>query len=850
LDTIIKTKPVKYHPLWLWKMAWRDSRKKLNQLILYISSISIGIAALVGLNAFKFNLSNEINNQAKTLLGADLVVEMNQPPNEEVSNLLDSIGDEKSMQCRFASMIYFPRTQGARLVQVRALKGDYPYYGAIETVPYQASMNFQNDSTALVDETLMMQYDVETGDIIKIGKLSFQIAGKIQNVPGQSGVITSVAPVVYMPYQYLKESGLIQKGSRFTYSYFYKYDNQNMAKESIDKYGDRLSNLALRYEDVEKRKENTSRAFKDLSGFLDLTAIVALLLGCLGVSSAIRIYLKGKHHSIAILRCLGLKSGQVFSIFFIQVVLLGIIGSSIGVVIGLLIQGYLPIVLKDFIPVEMDFHMSWQSVLAGYVTGIIVTVLFAYASLFRLKKISPLKSLRASFEHEDKPNSKFVALYFSLVILFVYSVILWQTRDVEIAAWYIGGTFVSFSSIALFGKAIIWILKKVDKSSWPFVVKQSISNLYRPNNQTLLLVVSIGLGGAMIATLYFIQFMLLAEVQIAGAGDRPNVILFDIQTSQKEEIKEMTLDYNLPVIQEVPIVTMRLRSINGNTKNDAEEDSTINIPNWVFNREYRVTYRDSLIDSEKLVEGEMKKNNGDSIFISVSKGYAENMDLRLGDEIIFNVQGAILKTYVGSFRDIDWNRVQTNFIIVFPEDVLEEAPQFHVLLTKVSSNNLSARYQQAVVRGYPNISIIDLELILKTLDDLLGKISFVIEFMALFSLLIGIMVLLSTIILSKFQRLQEAVLLRTLGANKIKLLLINGLEYFFIGLISSISGILVALIINRTFGYYVFDSNYFPGIITVLIIASSLTMVTTIMGVVNNISMLKKTPLSILRNIE
>ena len=243
----------------------------------------------------------------------------------------------------------------------------------------------------------------------------------------------------------------------------------------------------------------------------------------------------------------------------------------------------------------------------------------------------------------------------------------------------------------------------------------------------------------------------------------------------------MTIDYDLPVIQEVPIVTMRLEEINGVDKEEAEKDTTIHRRRWVYDREYRVTYRDSLIDSESIADGEwVGQASEDSVVISIAKGFADNLGVELGDKILFNVQGALIETYVGSFRDIDWRRVQTNFLVLFPSGVLEKAPQFHVLITKIDNTDVSARYQQAVVRNFPNISIIDLELVLKTLEEILGKISFVIRFMTLFSIGTGIIMLISSIVLSRFQRMKENVLLRTLGASSAQLWKIIIAEYFFI----------------------------------------------------------------------
>ena len=281
----------------------------------------------------------------------------------------------------------------------------------------------------------------------------------------------------------------------------------------------------------------------------------------------------------------------------------------------------------------------------------------------------------------------------------------------------------------------------------------------------------------------------------------------------------------------------------------ASKDSTLKYEDWVFNREYRVTFRDSLISSETIVDGKWQKkaDPGDSIFVSMSEGFAENLGLKIGDELLFNVQGALLKTYIGSMRKVDWRRVQTNFLVVFPMGVLEEAPQFHVLITKVDKSDVSARFQQAVVRTFPNISIIDLELILKTLDDVLGKVSFVINFMAAFSILTGLIVLAGSVVLSKTQRIQESVLLRTIGAVKKQVFSITAIEYFVLGSIAAMTGLILSHLFSWALAEFLFEAEYqfdFIGTIAIFLIISSSTL---LLGLMNIRPVLKNSPLEVLR---
>lgn len=850
MDVKIKIEQSKYSRSWLWKMAWRDSRRSRAKLLLFTSSIAIGIAALVGINSFKENLEDEINNQAKTLLGADLEIRRNKTLTEEQFNLLDSLGTERSEQVSFASMVYFPRTDGTRLVQVRGISGLYPYYGTIETEPLWAAGDIQNGKYALVDEKLMLQFGVDLGDIVKFGNVEYEIRGKLKKIPGQNGITSSVAPVVYIPYYTVRETGLIKKGSRITYSTFYKYNSNAELNTVLDKFESRFGTVGLSWDTVEKRKDDTSDAFKQMAIFLNLAAFIALFLGCIGVAGAVYIYLKEKNKSVAILRCLGLKGNQAFYIYLYQVLIMGLVGSLMGVTLGISLQYVLPTLLKEVLPVSIDPQVYWFIVAEGITLGVFIAVLFALLPLISLKDISPLLSIRMAFDSSVKNKLKPLHyIIYSLMALFIYGFAYLQIGKPLQALLFCGGLLLTFLLLWLLSKGLMLIMKKVFNNSWSYTVRQGVANLFRPNNQSVLLVVTIGMCTVLLSTLFFIQYLLIDQISISGRGDRPNMVLFDIQTAQKNEIKELTLEYDLPVVQEVPVVTMRLKELNGINKNEAYNDSTISYPSWMYSREYRVTFRDSLISSETITKGIWmpKVETPDSIFVSVSEGFAENLKWEIGDEILFNVQGALIKTYIGSFRKVDWRRVQTNFLVLFPQGVLEEAPQFHVLITKVDKSDVSARYQQAVVRLFPNVSIIDLELILKTVDEVLGQISFVINFMAAFSILTGIIVLAGSVILNKSQRIQESVLIRTLGALRKHVLSITTIEYFVLGSLAAISGLLLAHVFSWALAKFLFETEYLFNLLPSVIIYFIVTLSTVVLGLSNIRPVLKNSPLEILR---
>ncbi|NVK84975.1 MAG: ABC transporter permease [Cytophagia bacterium] len=836
-------------------MAWRDSRRSKSRLFLFISSIIIGIAALVAINSFSDNLKDDINSQAKELLGADLEL----GSNDSTFNygLVDTLEHVVSYENSFASMIYFPKNQESRLVDVRALEGDFPYYGKIETEPANAESTFRDGSRkALVDQSVLIQYDVEVGDSIRIGLVTFKIEGSLISSPSQSLGATLVAPAVYIPMKYLNDTELIQRGSRVYYRRFYKFTNPPEGfdiEAQIREDSDTLRIQDISSETIEERKQETGETFDDLADFLNLVAFVALLLGCVGVASAVHIYIKDKIRSVAILRCLGASGKDTFLIYLIQIGAAGIIGSLLGALAGTFIQTILPKVFAGFLPVEVNIALSWPSILGGLLTGIFVSVLFALAPLVSVRKASPLITLRGMEDDENTKKDKLKWLVYASILIFVIAfayVQIGQLGDSLVFTFFIA---FSFGFLALVARFSMWMVKRFFPSSWNYVWRQSLANLYRPNNQTLVLIASIGLGTALITTLYFIQALLISQVEITTDNDRPNLMVFDIQSYQVEELAELTRTYDLPVLQQVPVVTMRIESINGMTLEEAVNDTTSRRRSRPFRREWRVTYRDSLIESEKMVEGQLKafgNRNGHDEFpqVSLEDGYAKSNDLEIGDTIVWDVQGVPITTTLGSTREIDWERVQTNFLGLFPTGVLEQAPQFHVLITRVKDVEEGALFQREVVKNYPNVSVIDVGLILNTLDNILSKISFVIRFMALFSILTGLLVLVSSVILSKFQRIKESVLLRTMGATRNQIFSINSLEYFFLGSLASLSGIILSLVASWGLAYYTFNSTFVPDLLPIALVYFSITGITILIGLANSRGIVSRPPLEVLRS--
>jgi putative ABC transport system permease protein len=849
--------------MWLFKMAWRDSRKNRSKLLLFTSSIILGIAALVAVYSFRDNLQRDIEDQAKTLTGADLIIDSQKQFSKPIAAMLDSLGKQRARQLDFISMLYFIKAQGTRLVQIKALEGAYPFYGTIETSPAMASAKFGTGRNVLVDKTVMMQFNAKPGDSVKIGKVNFAILGYLEQAPGQTGLSASVSPLVYIPLKYLHATGLAQFGSRIHYSYFYKFASQKAAEATLTKIRPLLDKAGLNYETVASKKRSTSRAFGYLNDFLALAGFIALLLGCIGVGSAIHVYIGEKISAISTLRCLGLKAWDTFYIFLIQITFIGLTGSAAGAALGTAIQFVLPLLLKDFLPVDFTVQVSWPAILQGLITGVFVAVLFALPSLLGVRRISPLNAIRLSVEPVSARPEPLKWFVYLAIFVFIAGFSYLQMDSLFKAIVFT--LSISIAVLIFYGLSalLLVIVRKSISSGLSYSWRQGFSNLYRPNNQTMMLIVSIGLSTALIATLYFVQDILINKVTLSAGPNQPNLALMDIQKNQDAAVNNLLKQYRLPLISQTKVVTMRLEQINGKTaaqlakadsigstsvkegENNRKEPSS-----RAFRSELRATFQTELTEAEQITSGKwigQLKSAADTVFVSLDEQYAARINVKIGDKMQFNVQGMIIQTVVGSLRKIDWARTQPNFRLVFPSGVLEDAPQFHVVMTRVPDAKSSSAFQAAVVRSMPNISVIDLQQFIRLLDELISKISFVIRFMASFSMITGWIVLVCAVRSSKNQRLKEIVLLRTLGAKGRQILSITAIEYLFLGMLSAAAGLLMAMTASWLLAEKTFSSSFTPGWLPSIILFISITVIVVITGMLSSRSVLKHPPLEVLR---
>jgi putative ABC transport system permease protein len=859
------------------KMAWRDSRASRKRLLLFSLSVVLGIAALVAIGSFTVNLRQAIDDQAKGLLGADLVVTSRTEFSAPVLEHLAAIGGEQSRTREFSSMLVFQSANDAtRLVQVRAVEANFPFFGEFEAVPADAPAELRTGKQVVIlEETLLTQFGVKVGDPVKLGQAVFTIAGALKNVPGETAAISTFAPRAFIPFGTLEATGLADRESITRHRVLVKLPAGRDAEMIEREMRVRFLGERLQYSTVAERKRNLGAALTNIEGFLNLVGFVALFLGAIGVASAIHVYVRQKINTVAVLRCLGASAWQSFSVYVVQGLALGVFGAVLGAGLGLGLQLLLPVLLKGMLPFDVNFFISWAAVGRGMGAGLVICFLFTLLPLLAVRRVSPLVALRSAFiERTGAASDPWRLILGAVIIAAVTTFATWQTRDWKIGVGFTVALSVGFGVLAGLAQVVAWAARKFVPRGLPYVVRQGIANLHRPNNRTVLLLLALGLGTFLILTLYLTRTTLLNQIDLAGEGSRPNLVFFDIQDDQIEPFTALAAKNGAPLMQAAPIVTMKIASLKGRPleeimrrrQQSAEPPATEpgaaeppraenrrdgpRVSRGMLNREYRSTYRAKITGSERVVAGtfEGKVAPGVAVVpISVEEGLLRDLQIGLGDEIEWDVQGVPLRTKVTSVRAVEWRRLESNFFVVFPEGAIEAAPKTFVAALRTAKPEDSARIQREMVAAFPNVSAIDLALILQALDGIFSKVAFVIQFMALFTVLTGVIVLVGAVLNGRYQRVRETVLLRTLGATRRQLVQIQLVEYAILGVLAAVVGGALSIGGNALVAHFVFKMTPATPPLLILGAVATAAAVTVVTGLLTSRGVTDHPPLEILR---
>jgi len=621
-----------FHP-WVWRMAWRDSRSQRMRLVVFSLAIVSGIAALTAIHSLKASVERGIASEAKALLGSDLRVSSRREMRLDEVEQLAEMASRMSRETSFPSMMRFLPDAGARLMQVRGIVGDYPFYGEVGTRPADAWEKLRDEGGVLLEPAILDQFSAKIGDEVELGGIRLRILGVIDKPAPRGNRFSGFAPEVYVNLADIERSGLLGNNSMAAYQVHLEIPDGLESSEVKDKVRKDFPDTRWRLETPEDRRENLGNALDNFQKFLGLIALASLVLGAIGVAGAVHAHVTRRIPTIAILRCLGCPSHLAFGVYFAQAIALGLFGALLGSVFGVAIQMGLLKALGDELPVSVSYVPEWKIVGQTTAMGFAVCCGFALLPLMRIREISPAVTLRSG----DRLKGGFLralpvyGLLAGLLVIVAYA----NDPNWKRSLAMVGGMLLAFLILVAVARGLMAVTRRVVNTRWPYLIRQGVSNLHRPGNQTLLFLLSLGLGTFLMVTILSVGGILNDRLTIQQSGESPNLYLIDVQPDQVAGVKETLEANDLPVLESVPMVTMRIQSIRGVDVGDVK-----GVPRWIARREFRSSYRDTLNFTETVIAGEFateRVNLDELVPLSLEEKIAKDMNVGIGDEITVDV---------------------------------------------------------------------------------------------------------------------------------------------------------------------------------------------------------------------
>jgi putative ABC transport system permease protein len=838
------------------RLALWEGRNSIRSVGLYMLSISLGVAALVSVHSFRADVARSVAQEAQVLLGADIVMRANRPLPDSVTSILDSLtaaGHETSAAITVPSMVLAPRTDLVRLLQVRGVEGGWPLYGEVVTEPAGVWGTHLDEGTALVDPAVLTQLGVDVGDSLRVGSRSVVIAGTVRDLPTDIGFQAAVGPRVYLSLAELEASELLGFGSVARYVRFLRVPDARDREILEERYEAVLEATSVGFRTAEENSEDLTDAVGFLGRFLGLVGLGALLLGGIGVGSAIHVFVKDRLTEVAILRCIGARQGSVFLAYLLQAGGMGILGAALGAVAGVVIQQLLPGLLAGVLPVDVDPRISWWTVLGGIGIGLWVSVVFALLPLLGVRDVPPLRALRQDFEVGSRRRDVLRIVAVLALGASVLALSILEAPEPEAGIGF--AVALGFTTFLLWGTGFLVIraARRFFPARAPYVIRQGFSNLFRPQNQTVSVILALGFGAFVVGTILQVQGSLARNLSFEAEAGRPNLLMFDIQSDQLDGVEALISGgHEGEVVETTALVPSRMVAINGLDRRALEELPEEERPDrWAIRREYRHTSRALLTSAEELLEGawwpEAPPVEPGVARISMDVDLASSLRIGVGDRITWDVAGVRLESEVSSLRRIDWQRFQTNFFVVFEPGALDAAPATFVTLARIDGEEARGRFQRDLVESFPNVSVLDVARIQETLETILGRVDQAIRFLAVFAAFAGLLVLAGALATSRQQRQREGALLKTLGARRKQVLAVLLTEYVSLGTLAAATGLILALMASGALVTWVFDLDFVPRLDTLVAIWVGISALTVLTGAVGSRDLLRKPPLPILR---
>ena len=839
------------------RMAMREIRASWKRLLFFFVCIAVGVASIVAIRSVIQSVRGALQREARFLLAADMRVQSNQPLAASVRAVLDReqkagrIGVQ-SEAVEVETMLRPVGKPGLKMVELYAVQEQYPLAGTLTLADGRTySHDLLRNKGTLVRPELLAQLDLRVGDQVQIGTQTFEIRGVVASEPGRSMGVFTLGPRIFIDHADLASTGLLTFGARADYEMLL-----SVPDTAIDALtNDLTSAFANDFVGVRSYKRSQDRMGENLTraeNYLSLVGLVVLILGGIGVSSVTRVFVQQKVKAIAILKCIGSTSGQVLAVYMTQVLLLGLAGSALGVAMAAGAIAAIPTLAGDLAAMlQVTYGLTFGAVLQGLAVGMLVSLLFSLVPLLEVRHVKPSLLLRQDIP--PQPTFDWVKWGVTLSVAgSLVAVASWQAGSVEVGLLLSGGFVALAFVLHLAGVALVRAVQPL-RYARSFALRQAVLHIARPGNQTRVILLAVGLGTFFILGVRSLQANLLRDFSVQLGADAPDMFLMDIQPDQRAGVTALIDRENgeAPPPRLIPVLRARVTAVRGREVNLEGYEAVRG--RGSLSREYTITYRGHMEENEELTEGEWWPDTplapGQPAEVSIEESMQERYGIQVGDEMRFDVLGRVITARVTSFREVDFRDFRSGgFMIVFRPGTFENAPHTYIATVRTPGDaGTRAALQRAVVNDYPNISVIDLREMLNAIQGMVGNVTMAVTIVGALVLFSGSLILIGAVSMTKFRRVYEAAILKTLGANSRLIASMLLMEYGVLGAIAGTVGSLGAIGLSWAVARYALELEWeATPWITVAGIGATAVFVAAI-GVLASLDVLRHKPLATLR---
>jgi len=839
-------------------LALREARSTLPRIGPYMLSIALGVAALVSIHSFRQDVSRSVRDEAQVLMGADLRLSGNAPLGDTLAAMIDSVeaaGHPSATVVSAVSMAQVPGTDLLRLVQLRAAEPGWPFYGEVDTRPEGVWARVQEPGVILVDEALSTQLGVTIGDSLAVGSTTLRIEGLVRDIPTEVGLQTAIGPRVWMSPEDLDAAEVVGFGSLARYATYVVMPSLGERAAIETRYEGAMTSESVTLSTAVEEARDLTEAVGFLGRYLALVGLAALLLGGVGVGSAIQVFVRERLRSVAVLRCLGASQNQVFAVYLLQAAALGLLGSVVGAAVGVAVQQLLPGLLSGLLPVAIRPRIDPLTVGAGVGVGVWVSVVFGLLPLLAVREVPPLRALRVEV---DTPQGRNRLLRAGAILLLAASVL--GTAVLEAPRAIDGAGFAAALAVTV---VVLWaaarggvsLTRRLLPPGAPWTLRQGVSSLFRPGNQTVSVVLALGFGVFVLGVVGTVQSNLARSLEIDASESRANLLMFDVQSDQVAGIEALFPDSVRGSVEATPLVPSRIVAIRGVPRTSFDSLPPEERPaRWAVGRDYRNSWRGELGEGEEIVGGEWWPEapsvEPGVLRLSLERDVASDLRVGLGDRVTWEAGGRRIESEITSLRTVDWSRFETNFFALFEPGAVDDLPATWVMLGRAGDVEARSRLQGRIVAAYPNVSMLDLGRIQAAVDRILGNVDRAIAFLAGFAAVAGLLVLAGALAVTRGERMREAALLRTLGADGRRLRRILGLEYALLGALAAGVGLVLSTAASWLVVTQLFELDFAAGTGRLALLGIAILALTLATGWLGSRDLLRSPPLRVLREGE